>query len=539
MNDLLGLLTKVGVLSALAVVLGVPLAFRPAGSREPEGAARVIIITPHNDQIRHEFARGFDRWHRERFAQPAIVDWRQPGGTTEIRRLLVSQYTEAIRTGRITAEGALRDGAEPMPFDLLMGGGTFEHGEVKRGVKATPPGEDKDITMPISISMGYTTQQLDEWYGTRPEQAHKVGAMPLYDPGDEKRGDPGQFWLGKAVSGFGIIFNRDVLRQLELPEPTEWEDMCDPKLRGWIGLADPRQSGSVATTYESILNVKGWDEGWRILRRMSANARYFTNSALKVPLDVAHGQAAMGVAIDFYGRYQSQALMKPGETPETSRVGYVDPPGVVLIDPDPISMLRGGPNPQIARRFVEYVLSEEGQAVWNFPVRAGEDSMGPEKFELRRMPIRRVMFEKHWDSLIDRVDPYKLATDAPNKGWRSAIGPMMGAFAIDVHEDQVAAWEAIQRARSGGVSEELLANAEGLFDAFPAHTIPAQPAAEGKEAVPERTLAFNAENYRAIREDWRAAEKDGRMSRVRMGYTAFFRENYRDIVRTLRAGGGS
>lgn len=526
------MLPKFGVLLALAIVLGVPLAFRPESARVPADAARLVIITPHNEQIRYEFARGFDAWHRRTFNQPAAIDWRQPGGTTEIRRVLTSQYTEAVRSGRILPDGSMQPGAEPMPYDLIFGGGSFEHAQVKSGVRFKPDGADKDIVVPMSIPMGFEQARLDEWFGQ-----NLIGTLPLYDPGDPAKNDPGQHWLGNAVSGFGIIFNRDALAQLGLPEPTRWEEMCDPRLRGWIALADPRQSGSVATTYESILNAYGWDHGWSILRRMCANARYFTASSLKVPLDVSQGQAAMGVAIDFYGRYQSQAMLKPGQKPEESRVGYIDPPGVVLIDPDPISMLRGGPHPETARRFVEYLLSEEGQAIWNFRARGASSepdrddparrAMGPERFEIRRMPIRRVMFEKHWESLVDKVNPYEIASTAKNRGWRSAVGPMMGAFGIDVHQDLIAAWEAIIAAEARGVPADVLQRARDLFNAFPTHTIPA------KGDAPARTLPLNEENYRAIREDWRDAEKDGRMAKVRLDYTSFFRENYKTIVRML------
>ncbi|MDX2116226.1 MAG: ABC transporter substrate-binding protein [Planctomycetota bacterium] len=518
------LIPRLGVLVALAVILGVPWLFRPESARVPDGAQRLVIITPHNEQIRSEFAAGFDRWHRQHFGAPVVIDWRAPGGTSEIRRLLIAQYTAALRTGRITPQGELRPGAEPMPYDLLFGGGSYEHGEIKRGVRAAPPGTDKEIALPISAPLGLPAEKLDELFGE-----NLIGVSPLYDPGDPSRQDPGQHWLACAVSGFGIVFNRPVLRRLGLGDPTTWAELTDPRLMGWVALADPRQSGSVATTYESILNSYDWDDGWRILRAMSANARYFSNSSQKVPLDVSQGQAAVGTAIDFYGRYQSQAMMKPGETPDTARVGYVDPPGVVFIDPDPISLLRGGPNEQLARRFIDFTLSLEGQALWNFPARGEQPGLGPARFELRRMPIRRVMYTDPdlASRLVDKVNPYEAASRAPNRGWRSAINPMMGAFSIDIHDEQRQAWAAIDRARARGADPDLVRRAEELFFAWPTHVIP--PTAD----TPAQTLPFTKDTYKAIRADWREAEKDGRMPAIRIAYTSFFRDSYRTIVRML------
>jgi hypothetical protein len=216
--------------------------------------------------------------------------------------------------------------------------------------------------------------------------------------------------------------------------------------------------------------------------------------------------------------------MEPGQTPETARVGYIDPPGETLIDPDPVSMLRAGPSPALARRFVEFLMSAEGQALWNFSRRAEGEALGPERFELRRMPIRRDMFTDPAlrARLVDRVDPYEIATTAPNRGWRAAIGPMMGASAIDNHREMRRAWRAIHDARARGVSPALLEQAEALFFGWPEHTM-----ADGS------SVRFGEETYRAVRADWREAERDGRWHGVRIAYTAFFRENYARIERML------
>lgn len=522
MNPAGGVIPKVLILMAFAVILGVPWVFRPEEASAPAGAERLVILTPHNEPIRYEYGRAFSAWHMRTHGKPVLVDWRVPGGSSEIKKLLIAQYTAAVETGRILSSGELGPGAEPMPYDLLFGGGSFEHDELKtKGPTIVVEGSEKPRAIPISIPLGYSAGQLEEWFGPAENDGHKVGINWLYDVGDPKKNDPGQYYLGNALSGFGIVYNRDVLRELGLPDPTSWTDMTDPRLAGWVALADPRLSGSVATTYESILYSYGWDDGWRILRAMCANSRYFSNTSQKVPLDVSQGQAAVGTAIDFYGRFQSQSLLRPGQAPEDSRVGYVDPPGVTLIDPDPISMLRAGASPVIARRFIEYLMSIEGQALWNFSKIAGDsaDALGPERYELRRLPIRRVMFEQYTDRMIDKVDPYAIASKAENKNWRSSIGVMMGAFAIDIHDEQVHAWRAIQRARVSGASEASITEAEQLFFAWPVHT-----AADGKQ------LEFIEANYKAIRADWREAEKDGRMNAIRLGYTAFFRQNYARVA---------
>lgn len=498
----------VGVL--LAVLLGVPFALRTDGAAPPAGPDTLIVITPHNEQIREEFGRAFGEWRLRTKGKPAAIDWRRLGGTTETRRLLESMYLKAVRSGQIALDGSCAPGT--MPYDMLFGGGSFEHNKVKDGVPGTGVGPDgKPLNVSISAPFSFDRATVDGWFGE-----NRVGSERLYDPD--------LHWFGAALSGFGIAYNRDSLRDLGLPEPRRWRDLADPRYTGRLSLADPRQSGSVATAYDAILTRLGWDEGWKTLRAMCANARSFNASSSKAVIDVASGDSAAAVCIDFYGRYESQALREPGQSADQSRLGYIDPPGEVYIDPDPISLLRGAPHPELAHDFVEFALSVEGQALWQFPV-VGEDApadtLGPRMYELRRMPVRRDIYRPpYFERFVDQVNPFEIATDAKPGAWRSLIGPIFGACSIDIHEDQVRAWKAIRRVREAG-DETLALELEQSFFAFPEHPLP-----DG-QLVP-----FTEANVGLIARDWRAPR---RAPELRIHYTEWFRKNYRAIAERARA----
>lgn len=555
-------MTQVLVAVGLVLVLGVPFVLRPRASGEAgaRGVPTLVVMTPHVPQIRAEFAAGFSRWHERVHGGPAAIDWRVPGGTSEIIKQLEAQYIAAAKDGRVDFSDASnpRMAAGTIACDLVLGGGSFDHGRLKQGVtlrRIVVTGDGRaasEVRLPMSEPAGFPAEQLRAWYG---EDNH-IGAQSLYDPE--------QYWLGTALSGFGIVYNREVLSRLGLPEPTRFTDLTGSGYFGQIVLADPRQSGSVATTLDSILNwslyeraaAGGWEQelnaallrggwekailpshgreveaaferGWRILREMTANARSFTNSSTKPPIDVSAGEAAAGLAIDFYGRGQAQAVLAPGQEAGTGRVGYVDPAGTVYIDADPVSVLRGGPDPALARRFIEFCLTEEGQALWQFRAvetgagagnPKGEDgrAMGPARDELRRMPVRRVMYEKYAGAMIDPVNPFEIASQTLPAGWRTAIAPMMGAFAIDTAHEQRAAWAALRAARGdAGFPRERLEEMERLFYAWPATPV------EGKE------LGFTAANMAAIKAEWR---KPGVLARLTIGYTRFFERNYRRVV---------
>ena len=454
------------VLICFGVVLTLPFIFRESRVEDDTVARRVIIISPHNEQIRYEFGYGFERWHQLKFGSPARVVWSTPGGTSEIRKMLQSDWKAALKQGQQPGGNA----------DLVFGGGSYEHGQFKRGVQLTLRDQDLsqvrawitrmggsesslDVTRTntitlgdvvatissqsnssslwsisiessISIPVGIPTSHLEETYG----RTHVAGT-PLWDPD--------QYWLGTALSAFGIIFNNDLLRELDVPKPVSWDALCSPKLRQEVALVNPAQSGSVTTAFETILKRRDWVPGWQVLRRAAANARYFSASSLRAPTDVAQGDAAMGVSIDFFGRFESQSLRDHGAG---DRVGYIDPPGETMLDPDPISLLMNPPDPEMARRFIEFTLEPAGQSLWQFPPHdQRDDGLGTRQYSLRRLPVSAALYQTYYDRFVDQIDPFVNAEPPPfnDRNMRSFIAIVFQACAMDTVEALQAAWNAI------------------------------------------------------------------------------------------------
>ncbi len=480
-----------GAVAGLGLLLAIPLALAP----RPDGATaapQLTIITPHNERIRFEFARGFERWHEASYGTPVRVAWLVPGGTSTIQRMLEAQFEAARSAGRDPGGSA----------DLLFGGGSWVHEWLSRPTSGGGPS--------ITVAVDFDDAWLLERYG-----ATEIGGVPLHDPA--------KHWFGAALSTFGIVYNRDALAELGRPPPRGWRDLCDPALAGRVALADPAASGSINTAFETILRRHGWREGWRVLRRAGANARSLSGSAVRAPLDVGAGDAAAGICIDFYARYEAEALADNGYG---ERLGYVDPPGETTIDPDPVSMLRGAPQPLLARRFIEFCLSEPGQALWQF--RAGDESgLGPTRFQLRRLPAARTMYERHLDRFTDPVDPWTLAGEplAPQPLLRSFVPLLFGAMVIDNRDLLGAAWRAITAATDEDSRREEMLR---LFDAMPPGTGP-----DG-----ERIPLDDDAGLEQVAAGWRTpalwpADADP-ATLARQRYAAFFRDNYRAILRLAR-----
>jgi ABC-type Fe3+ transport system substrate-binding protein len=466
------------VLVALAVVIGIPFALRPAADEQlaaEAGADRLIIVSPHNEAIRHEFSVAFRRHHRERTGRDVALDWRIPGGTSEIARYLASEYTAAFQNHWVNTLGKKWDSDVDAGFDnrslelpndpaqdtpAQAAKRTFLSSDVGIGVDLFFGGGAYDFVQQAQagrlVDSGVIAAR-PEWF-TDAIIPQKVSGEPFWDPQG--------LWIGTVVSSFGICYNTDSLARLGVKEvPAAWDALADPVLVRQVALADPTKSGSAAKAFEQIIQQKmqqqldaapgdvdaavraGWLEGLALIQKISANARFFTDAAPKVPLDVSQGDAAIGMCIDFYGRFQSEAVRVADGS---SRLQYFTPLGGSSVGVDPIAMLRGAPNPETARAFIEFVLSPEGQKLWNFKVGAPG---GPEKFALRRLPVRKDFYVPANEPYRSDpgIDPYVEAQHFTY--YEEWTGPLfrvisfaIRVMSIDTHKEQMKAWRALSAA---------------------------------------------------------------------------------------------
>ncbi|MFM7809009.1 MAG: ABC transporter substrate-binding protein [Planctomycetota bacterium] len=304
---------------ALLALIALPFLVRGGASHRAavESGPEVIVITPSTEQIRDELGEAFALWHERRFGTRGRVIWSAPGGAVEIRRLLTSAWEARLRQGLPVGGDA----------DVLLGGGSYEFETLKRPVEVRVDGQTRaaSVLEPVALPADVVAACYPQ-----PELA----GQRLYDADG--------WWYGVALSTFGIVWNAPALDRLGLQPPTRWADLSDARLLGWVTMVNPSQSGSVLAAFDSIVQRVGWRKGLAILRRAAANARTFAPSGTRGPLDVGSGDAAMAVAIDFYARFESQAVAAAGQA---DRMGFTAPAGESAVDPDPVAMLRNPPHP--------------------------------------------------------------------------------------------------------------------------------------------------------------------------------------------------
>lgn len=497
------------------------------GAQSGKANREVIIITPSNEQIRMEFGLAFAAWHEKKYGETADVQWSTPGGAIDIRRMLVASWESRL-------EKNLPVGGDA---DLIFGGGSFEFDTLKKEISVTVHvnGDKRTNFATILEPVELPVALVQECYGIS-----DIAGQKLYDP----KG----YWYGVALATFGIMMNMDQLEKLHVPELKSWSDLADPRLFGWVSLVNPSQSGSVLTAFESIAQRVGWVEGLAILRRAGANARGFAASGPRVPIDVSSGDAAVGVAIDFYARFQIQAINDatagaPGQHQDQHQVQRVQlifnaPMGQSSVDPDPIGLLRNAPHRETAIRFMEFCLTKDAQRLWQF--RAGAPG-GPQQFELRRMPVMRSLYTNEMTQFIDQVDPLTIASAVKfdNPSMRAFIPIVFQTMAMDTHTQLKDAWNAIishpayPRGNHGVVHACDVADAQlkSWLEKFDA--LPMVPTPQG-----DKPLA-DMDQLKSLRDGWpRNGWKDEHvwpaqsepMDALGQLFLPFFKENYQWIV---------
>ncbi|RYD77241.1 MAG: extracellular solute-binding protein, partial [Verrucomicrobiaceae bacterium] len=386
------------LLGVLIAVILLPILLR--SSTRDLGALKgrpLVIITPHNESIREEFGRAFTKWHLAKTGEMARVDWRSPGGTSEITRYLEgefyasfqyywtktlghpwsSQVQGAYANSRVTIDNSPEDDTLEQKarrafltsnvtsrIDLFFGGGAFDY--------------QRQAAAGRLVSSGFV-EEHPETFNDR------VIPQSL---GGETFWDKDGLWIGACLGAFGICSNRDALERIGLTEPpVRWTELADPRYLHEIALANPTQSSSVNKAFEMLIQQQmrnavtltkrkaggsltpeqeaeavrgGWTAAMQLLQKIGANARYFTDSSTKIALDVAAGEATAGMTIDFYGRFESEAVR---QSDSSSRLFYVDAVAGTSAGADPIGMLRGAPHPELAKSFIAFVshLADEQQ----------------------------------------------------------------------------------------------------------------------------------------------------------------------------------
>src|SRR3989304_3202793 len=160
--------------------------------------------------------------------------------------------------------------------------------------------------------------------------------------------------LGLYAGPLGWAVNVELLKKQGKPIPRTWEDLAKPEYTGLIAVANPNTSGTAYTMLVTILQIFGEEKGWNYLARLHKNVAQYTKSG-SAPGQLA-GRGEVAIAIVFL----HDAVLFAEEGFPVKPTSPADGTGYEV---GGLSLIKGAPHPEIAKRFIDWALSPDVQVI--------------------------------------------------------------------------------------------------------------------------------------------------------------------------------
>ncbi len=168
--------------------------------------------------------------------------------------------------------------------------------------------------------------------------------------------DPDGLWTGISSRARVIIYNKNRVPEKDVPRSVF--QLIQPQWKGKVAIAGTRERTTLSWV-SSLIAVKGADFTRNYLATLYANGLKILPDNTDVWQGVGRGEFAIGLT-----NSTNYFLARKANYP----VGVVYPDQEdggtgTLLNLNAVALVKGGSNPAAARRFVDFVLSAEGQRI--------------------------------------------------------------------------------------------------------------------------------------------------------------------------------
>ncbi|MDQ0472586.1 ABC transporter substrate-binding protein [Labrys wisconsinensis] len=182
------------------------------------------------------------------------------------------------------------------------------------------------------------------------EGLKKEGRLMAYPGADVSAFDAQLMDKDKAYFSTKLITTGIVYNAKAPFKPTSWADLEKPEARGLVTMPSPLTSG--AAMIHTVTLTQNLPQGWDYYAALARNGAQAAGGNGDVLKAVSGGDKLFGMIVDY---------MPIREKAKGAPVEFVFPAEGVSAVTEPVAILSTARNPEAAKAFVDFLLSEDGQ----------------------------------------------------------------------------------------------------------------------------------------------------------------------------------
>lgn len=235
-------------------------------------------------------------------------------------------------------------------------------------------------------------------------EAKKEGALEKYIPSNaeylpEAYKDEDGYFTGWFAFYTALTYNPTKVS----PKPSTYNDLLDPKFKGKISYADPRQGGNGIRFLTSVILAfdKDEDEAFDFLKKLESNVASHVQLASSTMVDrgelwIQLSDTSISFSDYFNGGMTNQVILV---TEEGIMPGYVA-----------LGLVKDSKHPEEAKELINFLLSEEAQRFtpsgFGVPVRK-DVSLSSDIAEVYQPVMEAKLLSTDWEWMLENMEGWK------------------------------------------------------------------------------------------------------------------------------------
>jgi iron(III) transport system substrate-binding protein len=193
-------------------------------------------------------------------------------------------------------------------------------------------------------------------------------------------------WIGQRLNMMVMFALSGKLDKADYPKT--WTDVTDPKYKGKLAMTDPSFTALQLMVVSTLSRKLGWD----YYEKLRKNDIMIVQSNQQVTDTVKRGERV--IALGATDTYATEARM------QGHKIDTIYPSDGAFVISSPTAIIKGGPNPNAAKAFAEFMISMEAQKLFpaggSYAARIDVEppAGNPKLADVKVMPIDYAQVEK-------------------------------------------------------------------------------------------------------------------------------------------------